>query len=61
MASLVNNVSWAHNFGIDPSCLRRVENFMVYEAQEGDYDVFSVKYTCNDHRINMKIFSFCRK
>ena len=33
---------------------------MVYEAQVGDNDVFSVKYTCNDHRINMKIFSFCR-
>ena len=34
---------------------------MVYEAQVGDYDVFSVKYTCNDHRINIKIFSFRRR
>ena len=34
---------------------------MVYEAQVGDNDVFSVKYPCNDHRINMKIFPFCRR
>ena len=64
MASLVNKVYWAHNFGINtnhPSWLRRVENFWCTRLKVGDYDVFRVKYTCNEHRINMKIFSFCHR
>ena len=64
MAGLMNKVYWAHNFAINtnhPSWLRRVEKFMVYEAQAGDYDVFRVKYTYNHHCINMKIFSFCHR